>query len=193
MNYDYLKDILIPTCSALLGGCIAGFFALFAVRMTHKYDLKLAKAEGTKQVDGVLLAIQAELQILESEYAARSGRILEGLPDGRTFDVFFSLTQQYFIVYPNNSAIVGQIDDDALVTSIVTTYNLGNFLIEQFRINNWYLQLQVDNHRMANTDTFQPNRVQHAKMLKQAHKDLHRATEELLQMIKKYRTTHLVK
>ncbi len=50
---------------------------------------------------------------------------------------YFSLTERYFIVYPNNTELVGQIGDEELSKAIVVTYNRGNFLIELFRINNW--------------------------------------------------------
>jgi len=66
---------------------------------------------------------------------------LEKLEEGKPHTVYFSMieTGKYFIVYPHNTEIVGQIDDPELCKAIIITYNKANFLIESFRINNWSL------------------------------------------------------
>jgi hypothetical protein len=74
------------------------------------------------------------LEILGQIYGQESGGLLENLKEGQPFDVYFSLKQQYFIVYPNNTDVVGQIEDSDLVKAIVVTYNTANFLIESYLI-----------------------------------------------------------
>lgn len=60
------------------------------------------------------------------------------MKDGEFYDGHFSMmTEKYFIVYPNNIEIVGQIGDSVLVNSIVATYTKANLLVEGFRMNNW--------------------------------------------------------
>jgi hypothetical protein len=193
--------------SAIIGGLIGGGFAILAGRQAHKNSLKLDQVQGQKKIDGILQAIRCELVILGEVYQQQAGGMLEKLKEGEPFDVNFSLTEKYFIVYPNNTDVVGQIEDTDLVKAIVVTYNKANFLIEMFRINNWYLdQLrglsEVHNQTLqegsqliirTNIAALEKRRIEHAGLLKQVHADLDRETASLLKKIDDYRQRHPVK
>src|SRR5450759_454005 len=116
--------------SAIIGGLIGGGFAILAGSQAHKNSLKLDQVLGQKKIDGILQAIRCELTILGEVYGQQAGGMLEKLKEGEPFNVNFSLTEKYFIVYPNNTDIVGQIEDTDVVKDIVVKNKKAKFLIE---------------------------------------------------------------
>ena len=184
--------------AALIGSIIGGGFVLLGVSREHKNNLKLHEFQRRKRIDGVLRAIRYELEILGQIYQQKAGSLVEKLEDGKPYMVYFSLTEKYFIVYPNNTEIVGQIDDSELCKAIVVTYNKANFLLESFRINNWYLdrlsdfqklraENVMDNYVTTNINSLQQKLIEWAPQLKQAHNDLGRETENLFAEIDNFR------
>jgi hypothetical protein len=182
--------------SAIIGGLIAGIFAIWAGilagNQAHSNNLKLDKIQLRKKIDGILQAIRYELEIQGQIYKQGAGGQLENLKDGQPFDVYFSLKQQYFIVYPNNTDLVGQIDESDLVKAIVVTYNTANFLIESYLINNWYLDRQRELQGLT-TQSLTANRIKQAAILKAVHANLIRETNDLLVKIDDYRIHHTIK
>jgi hypothetical protein len=91
-----------------------------------------------------------------------------------------------------------QISLDKLTTrsrrAIVVTYNKANFLIEMFRINNWYLeehQKIVDVSEQgydtgAEMTRLLETRINHAQALKAVNENLDFETKNLLEKIDKY-------
>jgi len=187
--------------SAIIGGLIGGGFAIWAGHQAHRNSLKLDQVQGQEKIDGILQAIRCELVILGEVYGQQAGGMLEELREGEPFNVSFSLTEKYFIVYPNNTDVVGQIEDPDLVKAIVVTYNKANFLIEMFRINNLYIEQRrelLDTHNQTllegsqlairtNIATLEKRRIEHAALLKKVHKDLDTETTRLLKQIDDYR------
>jgi hypothetical protein len=183
--------------AAIIGGLIGGGFAIWAGilagNQTHKNNLKLDEFQKRKKIDGILQAIRYELEILGQIYKQEAGGHLETLKDGQTFDVYFSLKQQYFIVYPNNTDVVGQIEDSDLVKAVVVTYNTANFLIESYLINNWYLDRQKESQGMLAQGILTANRIKQAAILKTVHAKLISETDNLLSKIDDYRQRHPIK
>ena len=183
--------------AAIIGGLIGGGFAIWAGilagNQTHKNNLKLDEFQKRKKIDGILQAIRYELEILGQIYKQEAGGHLESIKDGQTFDVYFSLKQQYFIVYPNNTDVVGQIEDSDLVKAVVVTYNTANFLIESYLINNWYLDRQKESQGMLAQGILMANRIQQAAILKTVHAKLISETDNLLAKIDDYRQRHPIK
>jgi len=110
---------------------------------------------------------------------------------------YFSLTEKYFIVYQQNTEIVGQIDAPELCKAIVNTYNKANFLIDAFRINNWYLdrgseheRRQSDQYSQKILESTKENLIKHAANLKLIHQDLKSETGNLFARIAKYLAEH---
>ena len=198
-----------PVVPSIIGGLIGGGFAFWGGWRAYKYNLKHSEIQKQKKIDGVLQSIRYELEILGQVYKAQAGGLLEKQKDkaGEPFSVHFSLTEKYFIVYPNNTDVVGQIDDPDLVKSIIVTYNKANFLIEMFRINNLYLgqQTEIEKMGLMTVDTLMlrqmniplqnlRNRlVEHKQLLIQSHMDLVTETDNLLAKISDYRKRHPIK
>lgn len=196
MSYKTFIDIGIPLGAAFFGAIIGGVFALIAGVQAHRNNLKFDRIQKQQHINGVLLAISNELNILGEFYSTQSGASLDSLKEGENYTTYFSLRQQYFIVYPNNTDVVGQIQDPSLVKAIVYTYNVGNFLIESFLINNWYIDKWKDSQRADGTVTWDVaarldrNHLKHTVILKEVHKRLRTETALLLQMINTYLITH---
>jgi len=193
--YKAFVDMVIPVCAAFVGAIAGGVFVLIggwlAGRQSHSNNLEHARIQKNHHINGVLLAIHSELVVLKKYYMANSGAMLEALKEGENYNTYFSLNQKYFIVYPNNTDIVGQIEDEGLVKSIVITYNAGNFLIESYGINNWYLDLEKDARGFA-VGPLQNNRARHTLTLKHLHNTLLLETAALLEKIDAYRANHPV-
>ena len=190
-HWDFFKDVIIPLIAAFVGAIIGGRYALRAGREAHENNIELEKLQRRIRIDGVLIAISSELKVLREKYMRQAGGVLDDQKDGETFDLYYSLRQEYFIVYPKNTDVVGQIDDEELVNSIVRTYNTANFLLEMFWINNWYhsekLPFEKNKQRLELLKTV---RIAHAKILKGSHNDLLRETQTLLERIDIYRAKH---
>ena len=179
--------------SAIIGGLIGGGFAILAGRQAHRNSLKLDQVQGQKKICGILQAIRCELVSVGEVYQQQSGGLLDKLKEGEPFNVRFCLTEKYFIVYPNNTDAVGQIEDADLVKSIVETYIKANLLIETFRMNNLSLdqirQFQEKGPSLTNNASvaaLERQRIEIAGLLKKLHKDLDRETSSLLKKIDEY-------
>lgn len=190
----------------LIGGLATVAGGWLATIWTHKRNLDLHMFQQQKQIHGILRAIRNELEVLGDIYRMKAGAGLAATKDGEPYQVYFSLTEKYFIVYPNNTEIVGQIDDPELCKAIVVTYNKANFLLEAFRINNRYLDKLSELNKiqavqqMAVTPYVQNNLVAtrerlaaHAGQLKLGDADFKRETESLLAKIDNYLSNHTVK
>ncbi len=204
MNIEHWITVGSSFGSAVIGALTGGLFAIWAGQQAHKNSLRLDRVQGQKKINGILEAIHCEISILAEVYAQSAGQVLEQLKDGEPFDLHFSLTEKYFIVYPSNTEVVGQIDDPDLVKSIVVTYNKANVLIESFRMNNWYkeriqhiwettpLQPAHRDEEMHPTELsiLKKRMIEHVGLLKRAHQDLGQETVRLLKRIDGYRQRH---
>ena len=135
---------------------------------------------------GCSLAIKSRIRnsasvLYDLEIGAKK---LQAIPKGQYLNVFFRLNKEYFIVYPKNTHIVGQVNNPILVNSIVTTYNLANFLIEIYLINNEYLDRRMRGPAFGVSDSELLNQTQ---LLKETDLKLKQATQTLLEGIDNYR------
>jgi hypothetical protein len=191
-HWNFFKDVIIPLIAAFVGAIIGGLFALKAGRKAHENNLEHAKIQKRIRIDGILIAIACELTTLGEKYLEEAGGVLARIPDGQPCDILFCLRQEYFIVYPRNTDIVGQIEDNELVKSIVKTYNTANFLLEMYWINNSLFEQRQATSNIAITGRLDAARVAQAYKLKSTHIDLLGQTENLLRLIKAYREKHPV-
>jgi len=190
--FSFLKSVdWHPIVPSVVGGLIGGMFALLGGWLAYGYNRRLNENQKRKRIDGVLQAIRCELEILGQFYKQSAGGLLDQIKDGEPFDTYFSLKQQYFIVYPNNTEIVGQIEDGELVKSIVVTYNTANFLIESYLINNQYLDKQQG--EPGYFSGLRASRIRQAAIIKQVQATLIRETDNLIAKIDAYRVSHSTK
>ncbi|HWQ90821.1 MAG TPA: hypothetical protein VN673_04060 [Clostridia bacterium] len=156
-------------------------------------SLRSDKKQKQKQINAVLRAIRYELEILSGYYDRTSGGLLAKVKEGEPHLTYFVLGEEYFIVYPNNTEIVGQIDDAELCKAIVGTYNKANFLREGFRINNLILDqgknAEGDGRENLPSVIFE-KLVQSASILKTIDADLKQETKNLYAKMDSYLRNH---
>ncbi|MFN8005450.1 MAG: hypothetical protein U0V70_00175 [Terriglobia bacterium] len=98
--------------------------------------------------DNVLRAIRYELEALRELYDANGwpGR-LAAVRAGEILEARFVLTEDWFSVFKSNSAHLGSVDAE-ISRKIITVHAVLKGLIEEYRINNGYLdrlhQLRMD-------------------------------------------------
>jgi hypothetical protein len=184
------KPLLPSIVGALIGAVVTTTVALIVVSRTFKNNLALAARQKESRIQGILRAIRSELEILGKVYGETSGGLVQNLNAGQIYETYFLLTEKYFIVYPSNTEIVGQIEDDSLRRGIVYTYNRANFLLEMFRINNRYLDgLHASQNHLAEGQ-IKAHLRRHSFELKNAHTALIEETNNLIGRIDEYFAKH---
>src|SRR5436309_10905758 len=83
-------------CGPLIGGAIAGLFALLAVKKTHANTVRMQQQNQKKLIQAFLQAIHDEIETLWDEYQNQVGIQLEVLPEGNAFLFYYPITQDYF-------------------------------------------------------------------------------------------------
>jgi len=201
-----MEHALDGLVGAIIGALFGGWAVLRSAKKQHENDKRLANLERQRRIDGVLQAIYYEIKILGEVYDDAAGKVLATIPDGGECRVQFSLTQDYFIVYPANCEVIGQIDDDEkLVEVIINTYNIANFLIEIYRINTLLLENQIkiqtkitDNMPVTQSHAMWQAKVnQYSQYLRDSARDLKKydaklkgLSADLLSKIDAYRKKH---
>ena len=183
-----LLGILIGALATVLGGLIATHWA-------HKRNVDLHRIQQQSKINGLLRAIRCELEILAELYLKTGGGSLGALKPGEPFLSNMTISERYFMVYPNNTDIVGQIDDSDLVKQIVMTYNLAIALQDAFKVNNQYyrelLEAQKHGCSWAEEQQLKAKMVEWAELfLKQADADLHTHATRLRGRIESYLAAH---
>jgi hypothetical protein len=125
---------------AIIGGVIAARATNKSTNQANAYALQMQQAAQNATVRGVLLGIRAEITTLWDIYTAEFGAVFEQLNDGEAFLYHYPLYQNYFSVYESNAPLFGQILDDELRKSIVTTYLKGRGLIDSHLYNNQLIE-----------------------------------------------------
>ena len=130
------KDVIVST---LIGGALAIIAGVGANWYAHKLQREHKAGEEADFTANLLRAIRRELEATGDLYSQGSGKLLRGLVDGQPHEYYFSITENWFPVYQANAVHLGRIDAD-LSRRTITIYSLITFLIEEFKINNIYLQ-----------------------------------------------------
>ena len=127
--------------STVLGGLLAAVGGFAAVWLAHWLQQRHAKKEEKEFNSNVLRAIRRELEVMASIYDKGIGGELRKLSDEQVFETRLGLTENWFTVFSANAVHLGRLDADSS-RRIVTLYALMKQMIEEFRINNDYLQMQ---------------------------------------------------
>jgi hypothetical protein len=188
------NDLLIGFGGAVVGG----LFAVGAAYQSHRYNLTLERQRTQETIDGILQAIRIEWQVMLKEYEWLGERLAE-VKQGETFTYFFKITRDYFIVYPNNTSIVGQINDAELCRQIVVAYTRASTFIDAIEVNNANVERLREFETHCATVTLdastrhQMRMIEFVPLLRQAYQELKQDAEKLTKAIDNYRQRHPVK
>jgi hypothetical protein len=128
----FKKELFI---SSLLGAALA----IFAGWLLHRIEIGHRRREEREFTRKVLKAIEAELDALFDIFNQGIGGKLKE-KTGRMFLWRLALSQDYFTVFATNAVHLGKVDPE-IAKTIITHYQSLKELIENFRINNEYVQL----------------------------------------------------
>lgn len=133
---DKNSDVLIGMGGALIGG----LFALVGSYYTNLLSVREAKRNEQYELVAFLQSINDEMSALWSQYMSTIGRHLIDTPNGNAFLYIWPITQNYFIVYDENSIMFGKVRNEILRKQIITTYIMAKGIVDSYIHNNMLLK-----------------------------------------------------
>lgn len=181
---------------AIIGGFIAGYFALRATKNAHRNQMEQAAKNEATLIRGVLQAIHDEVETLFERYQETMGAQVESLEEGKPLLLYYPLVSDFFTVYNGNSFLIGRISDNDLRKQIIKSYTLAKGMVDSFRLNNDLIQKfeywdqmfqesksQIHQQKAA---AYYHSLVDYAKKIKVTHQQLKSETENLLRSLRKH-------
>ena len=175
--------------STLLGGLVT----FTAILFTNALDLRRRKRTHEKLIHALLQGLQDEIAGLLELAQTSPVRPIDAIPDGKPYEGLFTASQDYFIVYHANAALVMQIADASLRRSIIQTYTRAKAVLDTVNMNRLYLEryhyLQStflktkDGSVQAESEDYRRALVEIARQLKQADAQFRRTAVDLLEML----------
>lgn len=137
-----IPDLFSGALIAIIGA-VAGFgISYWRQRIDKKKDEE-------KQIESFLNAIKSEISILWGHYYEVVGKsIEEELKENDGFGAYYPIFDNYFVVYDNNTNLIGNLDQD-LSAILVRTYIAAKGLKDSFIFNNQLLNEMKRYHDLA--------------------------------------------
>jgi hypothetical protein len=106
---DILLTCLVSLLAAIIGGWIAGRYALLAQKQAAEDQLKRDVEALRRTINSALQAIGTELAALKADFLDRLQQVYDGREDRRerSFQVRGPLSRNYFAVFESSAAILG--------------------------------------------------------------------------------------
>lgn len=182
-------------CGALIGGFLAGYFALKATNKAHQNNLLIQKKNEENVLKGVLQALHDEIETLIERYQETVGSHIESLEAGKPFLSYYPIFSDFFTVYNSNAILIGKINDNDLRRLLVKTYVLAKGLVDSYRMNNEFIQKyeyldalfkETNNeaHKLQSL-AYYAALVSYAVTLKQLHNEVKKNANDLLRALRK--------
>ena len=175
--------------STLLGGLIT----FTAILFTNALDLRKRTRAHEKLIHALLQGLQDEISGLLEMAKTSPVRPIDAVPEGKPYEGLFTASQDYFIVYHANAALVMQIADARLRRSIIQTYTRAKAVLDTVNMNRLYLEryhyLQStflktkDASVQIESEDYRGALVQIAGHLKQVDAQFRRTAAGLLEML----------
>ena len=169
------------------GGKMAAKASRDSLRQTFQGQEQRDKKRQQETIQGVLQAINEELNILWELYIKNFGVYLEEVKKGGIFDVPVSISQDYFTIYRSNANLIGQIENSDLRRKVVKVYTLLQAMLDCYQINS----IRLGKYQTAGRSdkalwiSLGLGLANYAEKLKEDHYYLKREVEALLEMLKK--------
>lgn len=180
---------------AIIGGLIAGYFALRATKKSHENQQALSAQNDDLAMAGYLQAVHDEIETVFDRYQESMGVKLEALGDGEALAYYYPLVSDFFTVYSGNSNLIGRVKSNDLRKQIIVTYTLARGIIDSYRLNNdlvskWefseklFSELQLEVHKDQAIAHY-ASLIDYAKELKNLHALLKSEVLGLLRQLRK--------
>ncbi len=191
-----INEMFSPFLSALLGALVGGLFALMGVAYAHSLTLKRDQGKEDNLILSFKRMIKTEIKVLWSRYQTTIGIELEELREGQPLLSSLIFDGNYFVVYDNNSQVIGKLNDCQLSEKIVSVYTSAKGLLNLYQINNGilaeYAEFMFENHvakkmYSSNVNVRERHLLDklkvHTKQLKEDHSQLKVQIEDLLRSL----------
>jgi hypothetical protein len=132
LSVDILLTSIVSLIAAIIGGWIAGKYALRAQEQAAE-DQRQRDAEAHRRTtNSTLQAIGTELTVLKADFLDRLQQAYDGREDRRNpgFEIRGPLSRNYFAVFESNAAMLGRIGDKDLREKIIRVYGSSKSLFD---------------------------------------------------------------
>ena len=178
---------------AFISTLLGGFITFCAILFTNALDLRKRKRTHEALIHALLQGLQDEVGGLLEMAETSPVLPIEAVAEGKPYEGLFTASQDYFIVYHANAALVMQIADAELRRSISQTYTRAKAVLDTVNMNRLYLEryhyLQStflktkDPLVQVESEDYRRALVQIAGQLKQADAHFKRTAAGLLEML----------
>ena len=110
---------------AIVGGLVAGYFALESVKRSFSNQRAQAEESEEKLIQGLLQAIHVEIETIYDRYQETMGSRLETLAEGDALNFYYPVVSDFFSVYNGSTFLIGRIPNNDLRKQIIKTYTLS--------------------------------------------------------------------
>ena len=178
---------------AFISTLLGGFITFCAILFTNVLDLRKRKRTHDALIHALLQGLRDEIGGLLEMAETSPVRPIQAVTEGKPYEGLFTASQDYFIVYHANAALVMQIADAELRRSIMQTYTRAKAVLDTVNMNRLYLEryhyLQStflktkDGSVQAESEDYRRALVEIARQLKQADAQFRRTAASLLKML----------
>jgi hypothetical protein len=151
---EILLTCLVSLLAAIIGGWIAGRYALRAQKQAAEDQLKRDVEAERRTINSALQAIGTELAVLKADFLDRLQRVDDGRedPGERGFQIHGPLSRNYFAIFESNAAMLGKIGDQDLRAEIIRVYGSAKSLFDYLN----YYSRQNDTGKDAERERLEP-------------------------------------
>jgi hypothetical protein len=125
--------------SAFVGGWIGARATKKATERALCQSLVVQKDNRRQKLRGVILGIQAELEVIWEVYRIEMEPEISNLREGEGIWTTLPMYEQYFTVYESNCELIGQVPDDELRKAIIRAYMMAKSLVNAHKLNNQFI------------------------------------------------------
>jgi hypothetical protein len=125
---DILLTSTVSLLAAMIGGWIAGKYALRAQKQAAEHQRQRDVEAERRAINNTLQAIGTELTVLKDDFLDRLQQAYEGRQLG--FQIRGPLSRNYFAVFESNAAMLGKIGDKDLRGNIIRVYGSAKSLFD---------------------------------------------------------------
>jgi hypothetical protein len=129
---DILLTSIVSLLAAIIGGWIAGKYALRAQKQAAEDQRQRDVEAERRTINSTLQAIGTELTVLKADFLDRLQQVYDGREDRREpgFPIGGPLSRNYFAVFESNAAMLGKIGDNDLREKIIRVYGSAKSLFD---------------------------------------------------------------
>jgi len=129
---DILFTSLVSLLAAIVGGWIAGKYALRAQKQAAEDQRQRDVEAERRTINSTLQAIGTELTVLKADFLDRLQQVYDGREGRREqgFQIRGPLSRNYFAVFESNAAMLGKIGDHDLREKIIRVYGSAKSLFD---------------------------------------------------------------